>query len=357
MIKHSKKIIFLLIITVLIVILKFTTSDSSQKQSKEPINLPISKTAFFMGTVIDINIYEPVSDDVFEDVFEILNSIENKMSLNLNDSEITKINANSGSAEVKVSPETFYVINRGKYYSSLSNGVFDISIGPLVKLWDIGSENARVPSQTEIDNTIKKINYKNILLDESNQSVKLKNYDMMLDLGAIAKGYAADEIIKYLESKNISSAIISLGGNIYAMGVKPNSNPWKIGIQNPFSDRGEHLGIIQVKNKSVVTSGIYERYLEKEGIRYHHILNPFTGYPVENSLASVSIISDKSIDGDGLSTSVFSMDVEEGHKLIETLEGVDAIFVTKNNEIFITSGIESNFRITDDNFKLETLKK
>ncbi|MCM1991670.1 FAD:protein FMN transferase [Oceanirhabdus seepicola] len=353
MLKHSKKIIFLLFIIFFVVIFKFSVLDSSQEEAKESLNLPISKTDFFMGTVIDINIYEQVSDDVFEDVFDILNSIESNMSLNLDDSEISKINANSGSAEVKVSPETFYVINRGKYYSSLSQGLFDISIGPLVKLWSIGSENARVPTQDEIDATIKKINYKNVLLDESTFSVELNDYNMMLDLGAIAKGYAADEIVKYLKSKNINSAIISLGGNICAMGVKPDSTPWRIGIQNPFSDRGAHLGVIKVENKSVVTSGIYERYIEQDGVRYHHILNPFTGYPMENSLASVSIIADNSIDADGLSTSVFSMDVEEGSKLIETLEGVDAIFVTRNNEIYITSGLEGNFKITDENFELK----
>lgn len=263
MLKNSKKIIFLFIIIFFVVIFKFITSNTSQKETKEPIKLPISQTDFFMGTVIDINIYEQVSDDVFKDVFDILNSIENKMSLNLDDSEISKINANSGTAEVQVSPETYYVINRGKYYSNLSQGLFDISIGPLVKLWSIGSSNARVPSKDEIDATIEKVNYNNVLLDKSNLSVKLNDYDMMLDLGAIAKGYAADEIVKYLTSKNINSAIISLGGNICAMGVKPDSTPWRIGIQNPFSDRGEHLGVIKVANKSVVTSGIYERYLDK----------------------------------------------------------------------------------------------
>lgn len=319
--------------------------------SKETI-APISKSDFCLGTVVDITIYDKASEDTFTDVFNILKRIENRMSLNLENSEICNINKNAGKEEVKVSPETFSVIKRGKYYSSLSNGHFDISIGPLVKLWGIGSDNARLPSPDEINSTIKKIGYKDIILDEANCSVKLAREGMMLDLGAIAKGYAADEIAQYLKSKNIQNAIINLGGNVYAMGSNPNSKPWNIGIQNPIDSRGKNIGLIHVRNKTVVTSGVYERYFEKDGKKYHHILSPFTGYPVDNSLVSVSIVADKSIDADGLSTTIFSMGLKDGSKLIESLGGVDAIFITKDNNIYITSGLKGNFSITDDNFKL-----
>lgn len=352
--KFKKILIPLLIVVSVLLFMYLILNPSKTPPSKTANIVPTSKSDFCLGTVVDIKVYDEASEDIFTGVFNILHNIENKMSINLDNSEVSNINKNAGKEEVKVSPETFYVINKGKYYSSLSNGHFDISIGPLVKLWGIGSDNARLPEPSEIKTTIEKIGYKDILLNESNSSVKLNRKDMMLDLGAIAKGYAADEVAKYLKSKNINNAIINLGGNVYAIGANPETDIWNIGIQNPFDLRGEHLGILHIKNKSIVTSGIYERYFEKDGKKYHHILNPFTGYPVENSLASVTIVSDKSIDGDGLSTTIFSLGIKDGSKLIESLGGVDAIFVTKDKKVYMTSGVKKYFEITNKDFSLIT---
>ncbi|EYE89360.1 thiamine biosynthesis lipoprotein ApbE [Fervidicella metallireducens AeB] len=347
---NRKKLIFiLLVISISAFVFIFSKYNHSvSKKNSEPI----SKSDFFFGTVVDIKIYDEASEEIFKDVFSILDDIEKKMSINLNNSEISKINNNAGSKEIVVSPETFYVIKKGKYYSSLSKGNFDISIGPLVKLWGIGSENPHLPSSKELKKAIALIDYNNILLDDAKSSVKLLRKGMMLDLGGIAKGYAADEIAKYLNSRGIENAIINLGGNVYAMGQNPALRPWNIGVQNPFDLRGKYIGILHVKNKTVVTSGIYERYFEKNGKRYHHILNPFTGYPVENSLASVSIVADKSIDADALSTTLFSLGIEKGSKLAESLDGVDAIFITKDKKVYITSGLKNIFEISDENFKL-----
>lgn len=351
----SKKIILALIILTISTFV-FIFSKYNQSVSKKNSE-PISKSDFFLGTVVDIKIYDKASEDIFKDVFSILDNIEKKMSINLKDSEISKINNNAGIKEVIVSPETLYVIDRGKYYSSLSNENFDISIGPLVKLWGIGSENPHLPSSKELKAAIQLIDYNDILIDKNKSSVKLARKGMMLDLGGIAKGFAADEIARYLHTKGIENAIINLGGNVYAMGQNPALRPWNIGVQNPFDSRGKYIGILHIKNKTVVTSGIYERYFEKNGKKYHHILNPFTGYPVENSLASVSIVADKSIDADALSTTLFSLGIEKGSQLAESLDGVDAIFITKDKKVYITSGIKNIFEISDENFKLiSTLK-
>lgn len=346
MTKKSKSIILgFLIIILLAVTLKISNSKTSD-------TLPISKRGFFLGTIIDINIYEQVSDDVFTDIFNLIDSIENKMSITIKNSEVSKINEMAGKSSVQVSPETFYVITKSKHYSSISDGLFDISIGPLVKLWGIGTENAKLPTPEEITSNLNKINYQNILLDKSNHEVKLLKEEMAIDLGSIAKGYVADEIAEYLQSQNIKNAIINLGGNIYALGNNPNSDFWSIGIQNPFEPRGKSLGYIHVKNKSIVTSGVYERYFEKDNKKYHHILDPFTGYPVENSLMSVSIISDNSIDADGLSTTVFSLGLEKGIELIESLDNVNAIFVTKDHNIYTTSNLKNHFTLTNNDFTL-----
>lgn len=319
---------------------------------------PKSKTGLFLGTVINITIYDELSEHEFENIcaniFKCLEEIEDKMSVNIEDSEISKINKNAGIQSVTVSPETFYVVNKGKYYCELSDGAFDITIGPLVNLWGIGSERANLPSKENISATIKHIDYNKVLLDEGNNSIYLMQDNMRLDLGAIAKGYAADVVRDYLIEKNVENAIINLGGNIYALGSRANEDHWNIGIQNPVEPRGAYVGIVHVSNKSVVTSGIYERYFMHEDKRYHHILSPFTGYPVENELASVSIVADQAIDGDGLSTTTFSLGLKNGANLLETIEGVDAIFITKNNEVYITSGLKNNFTLKNSDF---TLKK
>lgn len=174
---------------------------------------------------------------------------------------------------------------------------------------------------------------------------------MKIDLGGIAKGYTADVITDILKENGVEHALVDLGGNIYALGNNPEGRPWKIGVQNPFDSRGKIVGYVPVENKSVVTSGIYERYIEKDGKKYHHILNPFTGYPYDNELAGITIISDKSIDGDALSTSVFSKGLEGGMKFIEKLPNIEAVFVTKDNKVYITSGLKNTFKLTNEEFK------
>ena len=189
-------------------------------------------------------------------------------------------------------------------------------------------------------------------MNDETKEVFLKDKNMMLDLGSIAKGYVADEVVSMLKEENVKEAIIDLGGNIYALGLKNGEKNWRIGIQNPFDNRGKVVGVVEVSNKSVVTSGIYERFIEKDGVRYHHILNPKSGYPYETTIAGVSIVSDKSVDADALSTLVFTKGVEEGLKFVESIENVDAIFVTNDKKVYTTNGIKENFKISNDEFKL-----
>lgn len=342
------------ILSLLMLFLILFTSIACSSNNTPVENTPISEKRFFLGTLVDITLYDKASDELFDEIFNHLKNIEAKMTINRDTSEVVDINLNAGKSFVKVSEDTFYVIERGKYFSKISNGRFDISIGPLVKLWNIGSEDAQVPSEEDI--TLKKnlVDYNKVLLNRDDKSVMLKEKGMILDLGAIAKGYIADVISDILKEHNVKHAIINLGGNVFAYGNKPDGTPWRIGIQNPFSPRGDFLGVVNVSNKTVVTSGIYERYLEANGKRYHHILDPDTGYPVENNLGSVSIIANKSIDADSLSTSAFSSGVEKGMKLIEDLDNVEAIFITKDKEIYMTSGLEGTFELMDSSFTIKT---
>jgi FAD:protein FMN transferase len=338
--------------SILLVFVLLVLGLSGCAKKEEVSGEPIAKTDYLLGTVVTITIYDSVSEKVLDKAFDRIKEIENKMSLNIEGSEVNKINEKAGVDYVKVSDETFNVIEKGKYYSEVSDENFDITVGPLVELWGIGSEDAKVPSKEEIESAKSLINYENILLDKSKKKIKLKEKGMIIDLGGIAKGYSADVVAEVLRENGVEHAIINLGGNILTMGSKTTGEPWRIGIQNPDTSRGEYIGIVSVEDMTVVTSGIYERFLEKDGKKYHHILSPFTGYPIENSIAGVSIITKHSIDADGLSTSLFSLGVEEGLKKAETLEGVEVVFVTKDDKVYITSGLKDNFQLTDSNFEL-----
>lgn len=345
---NKRKIIAVLIIAISVLSIISGCTSNNKKASSEPI----AKTEFVLGTLVTIKIYDDVEEEIFHKVFSRLKEIENKMTINAERSEVIDINAKAGKDFAKVSEDTFYVIKRGKYFSEISKGRFDISIGPLVKLWNIGTEGAKVPSKEEIESKKVLVNYNDVVLNEAELKVMLKDEGMTLDLGGIAKGYGSDAVVDILKENNIKHAIINLGGNVFAYGNKPDGTPWRIGVQNPQSSRGEYIGITKAVNQTVVTSGIYERFFEEDGKRYNHILDTDTGYPVENNLAGVSIIADSSIDADSLSTAVFALGLKEGMKLIEGLDNAEAVFVTKDSEVYITSGLKDDFELTDTNFKL-----
>ncbi|APR00182.1 apbE family protein [Clostridium botulinum] len=314
---------------------------------------PISRETYLMGTIINIKAYGKNADKAIQACVDKISDIENKMSLNISTSEVNKINKNAGIAPVKVSRNTFDVVKASLIYSEKSKGSFDITVEPLVSLWGIGTDKARIPSKDEISNALKLINYKDVIINENESTVMLKRKGQAIDLGAIAKGYTADELKEVLLNYDVSSAFLSLGGNVYVLGNKPDKTSWKIGVQNPLETRGDYLGIVSVSDKSVVTSGNYERFFERNGKRYHHIFDTKTGYPAEKGLISVSIISDKSIDGDALSTSVYTLGLDEGKKLIESLKGVEAIFVTNDKKVYVTSGLKDIFKLTNTDFKLQ----
>ncbi|AKN31270.1 thiamine biosynthesis protein ApbE [Clostridium carboxidivorans P7] len=305
---------------------------------------------YVLGTVVQLKVYGSNGKIAVEEAVNRLNDIDNKMSVFKEYSEISMINENAGISNVEVSKDTYFVVKEAVKYSELSEGGFDPTIRPVVELWGIGTDKVKVPGDNEIGSKLKLVNYKDIILNEKDRTIKLRNKGQNIDLGGIAKGYAADEVKNILIKNNIKSALINLGGNIYALGKKPDRTQWYIGIQNPFGKRGEFVGFINVKNKSVVTSGNYERYFISNEKRFHHIIDPKTGYPSDSKIISSTIISDYSIDGDGLSTGVYIMGLDKSIKLIESIKGIDAIFITENREIYITSGIKNKFKLVDENF-------
>lgn len=316
---------------------------------------PISRSNLKLGTIVTVNLYDTTDTSIIDKLYSRLDEIENKMSLNITTSELNEINNSAGIKPVIVSKETFNIIKNSIEFSKLSEGNFDISIGPIVKLWGIGTDNAKVPTKNDIELLLPLVNYEDIILNEDNVSVFLKNSYMVIDLGAIAKGYAADQLVEILNESGVNKAMINIGGNIYAKGKKSETDFWKIGVQNPFDARGSYMGIVEVKDQTVVTSGIYERFIESEGNKYHHILSPFDGYPVNNDLASVTIVTSKSIDADAYSTVLFALGLKKGLELVNTKEDIYAIFVTHDKKIYLSNGLENIFELSNSSFEIKSI--
>ncbi|AGA68759.1 membrane-associated lipoprotein involved in thiamine biosynthesis [Desulfitobacterium dichloroeliminans LMG P-21439] len=318
---------------------------------------PVAETTFLMGTVARITIYDEIKDkEIFQRIFDRITDIEHRMTINdeYPESEIIRLNEAAGEDSIKLSSDTFFVLEKAKYFSELSQGKFDITIGPIVKLWNIGFPDARVPGKEEITKTLPLVNHQELILDKENFTARLTQPGMKVDLGAIAKGYAADEAVKILKAAGIQHAIVNLGGNVIVINTKPDGSLWRLGLQDPYEPRGDSMGVVFLNDQTLVSSGTYERYLEDNGKIYHHLIDPDTGYPGDNGLISVSIITKESVNADGLTTGTFLLGLEEGMKVIEELPDMEAIFITADKKVFVTSGInEADFEITDPAYTLQ----
>ena len=312
----------------------------------------ISRTDFVLGTVCSIRILEGGSAKTADEIFRRLGQIEDRMSANKDGTEIAAVNAAAGGTPVKVSADTFWVISKAVEYAKLTDGAFDPSVGPLVKLWNIGTDYAKVPRKGEIAAALTLIDYGRIELDAKKLTVKLRDAGMRIDLGAIAKGYSADEVGRILSEHRVKAAVVDLGGNVLVYGKKKDGSAWRVGVQDPRSDRGDYIGLVTGGGMTVVTSGIYERFFIEDGVHYHHILDTKTGYPVRNGLVSVSIIAARSIDADALSTSIFALGIEKGMKLVESLPGIHAIFIDEGNKVYLSKGTNTLFALTDTGYTL-----
>ncbi|MGN0383045.1 MAG: FAD:protein FMN transferase [Eubacterium sp.] len=306
---------------------------------------PFSKTYF--DTVVSLEIYSSDSslsnNELINNCYDLCEKYENMFSTTIKGSDIYKINHSKGEA-VEVNSDTIIVINKSLFFSEYSDGAFDITIGPLSSLWNFGSNSGKVPDASDIEQKLNLVDYNNInvVCDENNNgTVQLTNPDAAIDLGGIAKGYAADKVKEYLVSEGVTSAIINFGGNILTIGCKPNSAGFTIGIQKPFAKTNETAATVSVNNKAVVTSGVYERYFYKKEVLYHHILDTSTGYPCDNGIYSVTVMTDSSCDADALSTTCLALGLEKGKELIEFMINTEAVFILEDGTIETTSGIKN----------------
>lgn len=298
---------------------------------------PISKSGVYLDTVITVTLYETEEESILDHCLSLCESYEALFSRTMEGSDVYRINHADGQP-TQVNSETAQLIEKAISYSNISDGAFDCTIAPLSTLWDFKNNPGQVPSQEEIEAARSLVDYRTIQVSQN--TVTLKNPGAAIDLGGIAKGYIADRLKDYLTSQGITTALINLGGNVLTIGSKPDGSPWNIGIQKPFDERNTSIASLKVTDQSLVTSGIYERYFTVSQTVYHHLLDPATGYPADTGLSSVTILSDDSIDGDALSTSCFVLGIDKGMELIESLPGVEALFVTSEDELLYSSGLE-----------------
>ena len=248
---------------------------------------------------------------------------------------------------VGVHDETIALLQKGLDYGTQSEGRFDITVGKLSSLWDFSNNTGTIPASAEIEAAVASIDYTKVQID-GNQ-VTLTDPNSQIDLGGIAKGYIADKMKSYLLENGVKSGLINLGGNVLTIGTKEDGSAYNIGIQRPFDDSGKAIASVEVTDQTVVSSGVYERYFYVGDELYHHLLDTSTGYPIKNDLLGVTIICTDSVDGDALSTTCFSLGLEKGMAFVESLEQVEAIFITEDYEVHTSSGIGSTipFSLTE----------
>ncbi len=309
-------------------VLLLTGCSSSGKER----NLTYTDTLF--DTVISVQILDAVDQEVLDGCEELCRKYDGLFNQSDENSDIYKIN-HAGGAAVEVSDDTVKLIEKGLYYCELSDGVFDITIGAVTDLWDFTGEENKVPSDEELKEALQHVNYQMIQINGN--MVTLSDPEAKLDIGAIGKGYIADRLKEYLEKNDVSHALINLGGDVLALGSKLDGSDFNIGIQEPFAETGEPITSVKVSDKAVVTSGLYERYFEKDDKLYHHIISTSTGKPVENSLNSVTIVTDSCLTADAISTWCFLIGYNEASKLVDQLDNVDAVFINKDNDILYST--------------------
>ena len=362
---HSR-FFYLILCTVLVCPMLLFTGCENITDADTSItgNEPISISSIKLNTAVQITIYDSQDKALLDDCLALCDKYELVFSRTNEKSELYKLNHRkdtsdkdpnadgqttpypvSGTADTwHISEDIASLISQGLSITRESDGAFDIAIAPLTSLWDFTAEDPKVPDDAAIQKALPLCSSDGVTID--GQDITLPSDDIQFDVGAIAKGYIADRMKDLLVKKGVKSAIINLGGNVLCIGSKPDGTPFKVGIQKPFADRNETEAVMDITGKSVVSSGIYERCFKQGGKLYHHILNPQTGYPYDNGLISVTIISDQSVDGDALSTTCFALGLEDGLKFAEK-KGVQAVFITEDYELHYTDGFQDEINVTD----------
>lgn len=316
--------------------------EGGQKAGQESslAEAPVHKSGFLLNTFVDITLYDSGDASILDHAMALCKEYEMRFSRTIETSEIYRLNHRSPDEQTfTLSDETAELIGKALHFSEVSHGAFDITTEPLSSLWDFTGNEHVIPPEESIQEAVRRVGYENLQLDGNR--LTFLSPDTTIDLGAIAKGYIADRIKDYLVDAGVTSATINLGGNVLCVGERIDNTPFRIGLQKPFAETSETFEVLGITDMSVVTSGVYERHFVVNGKNYHHILNPFTGFPYDNGLISVTILSEASVDGDGLSTTCFSLGLDEGLELLNSLDGVYGCFIDEDYNVYYSDGMEA----------------
>jgi thiamine biosynthesis lipoprotein len=311
-----------------------------------PQSAVTAANSFGMNTDITYRVFGKNAKQAIVSAKSELSRLENKLSRFIQSSEVSKLNLLAGSGRVKISSETYEILSFALHLSEISQGLFDITAEPLIALWDY-KHSTQVPKALKIRNVLPKVNFRDLMLDPADQTAGLRKSGQSIDLGGIAKGYASDRCIKVFQEYGITSAVVNIGGNVSTLSNKPDGSLWNVGIRHPRLDGGL-IGAVRVNNKAVVTSGDYERYfIDQKGKRWHHILDPTTGYPAESGFISATVVANSAMTADALSTAMFVSGMDKGLEYLSHFPGVEAILVDKHQQVFITQGLKACFQAVD----------
>ena len=296
---------------------------------------PLSRTDYLLDTVVTLTLYGAKAADL-DAAFSEIRRLSDLLDAYSPFSDIGWLQAAAGVKPVTVSSETMELLRFAKEMYEKTGGYLDVTVGPLIDLWDIRN-GGHYPTDDELSAALGLLGMDDLILDEAAGTAYLVRPGMRVDLGALAKGYIADKVKELLLARGVQSAVLDLGRNILLLGEKPGRQPFSIGVQSPTA-AGEMLRVLALRDKSLVTSGTYERYFEHQGMRYHHVLDPFTGFPADRGLLAVTVLSDSSLWGDALSTACLLLGAERGMALIDTIPEAEALFVLADGTVQTTAG-------------------
>ena len=328
-----RKYFYILVVTLVSVC--FTGCANNQSNSAS-----YSKDIFAMDTYMTVTAYGDNCQEAVEAACSEINRIDSLLSTGNADSEVAGLNeAGSG----QLSEDTVFLYEKAREIYEATGGAFDISIYPIMKLWGFTDSNFRVPDDAEIENTLKLVDMSAISFDEKTDTLTFDSEGMAIDFGGIAKGYTSDRIMEIFEEYEVDCGMVSLGGNVETYNLKTDGSKWKIGIQDPDDSDGI-IGVLSTVDEAVITSGGYERYFEEDGVTYHHIIDPKTGYPANSGLKSVTIVSGDGTLADGLSTSIYIMGLNKATDFYQTSDyDFEMILLTDDGTLYITEGLEDDF--------------
>ena len=317
-----------------------TETKNTQMEEKAESNEEASKDIFAMDTYMTVTAYGAKAQEAVDEAEAEIQRLDELLSTGNEESEIAQLNQNKSAT---LSEDAGYLVERALELNKETDGAFDIAIYPVMEAWGFPTQNFQVPSQEILDQLLPLTDAGNISYDKETRKISFGVEGMKIDLGGIAKGYTSSRIMDIYKDNGITSGLVNLGGNVQALGTKTDGTKWKIAVQSP-DDTEDYLGILSVQDKAVITSGGYERYFEQDGVTYHHIINPKTGYPAESGLVSVTIVSSDGTLADGLSTSLFIMGGEKAADFWrEHKDEFDAILMSDDGTLYVTEGLENDF--------------